>query len=57
MVLFTGIKQNVFLKKYLGHYAQNLVGYLFQSNIPMDIDRLEDLNNLRAYFKNKKNEF
>ena len=44
-------------KKYLGHYAQNIVGYLLKSNIPMDIDRLEDLNNLKAYFKNRKNEF
>ena len=44
-------------KKYLGHYAQNLVGYIFKSNIPMDIDRIEDLTNLNIYFKNRKNEF
>ena len=33
-------------KKYLGHYAKNLIAYEINSKIPMDIDYKKDLDNL-----------
>lgn len=38
-------------KKYFGHYADNLAGYIIDSKFPMDIDYKEDLDNLNAFFK------
>jgi pseudaminic acid cytidylyltransferase len=38
-------------KKYFGHYANKLIGYIIESKIPMDIDYKEDLDNLNAFFK------
>ena len=37
-------------KKYNGHYAKNLVGYVLNNNIPMDIDYKEDLKKLNDFF-------
>ena len=36
-------------KKYLGHYAKNLIGYKIDSEIPMDIDFKKDLENLNFF--------
>ena len=41
-------------KKYVGHYAKNIVGYLLENKVSMDIDYKEDLKNLKDYLK--KNE-
>ncbi len=43
-------------KKYLGHYAKNLIAYEINSKIPMDIDYKKDLDNLNAFFRSSKNE-
>ena len=41
-------------KKYLGHYAKNLIGYKINSEVSMDIDFKKDLDNLNAFFRLKK---
>jgi len=41
-------------KKYLGHYAENLIGYKINSKVPMDIDFKKDLDYLNDFFKPKK---
>ena len=41
-------------KKYLGHYAKNLIAYEINSIIPMDIDYKKDLDNLNAFFRSSK---
>ena len=41
-------------KKYLGHYAKNLIGYKINSEVSMDIDFKKDLENLNAFFRLKK---
>ena len=42
-------------KKYLGHYAKNLIGYTMISKISMDIDFQKDLDDLNFFYglKNK----
>lgn len=37
-------------KKYSGHYATNLAGYIVKSKVRMDIDYKEDLDDLNNYF-------
>ena len=41
-------------KKYLGHYAEKLIGYKINSEVSMDIDFKKDLDNLNAFFRLKK---
>ena len=38
-------------KKYIGHYAKNLVGFELNNIIPMDIDYKEDLKKLNDFYK------
>ena len=38
-------------KKYSGHYANNLIGYIMNNEVSMDIDHKEDLKKLKDFYK------